>query len=196
MKIRTKEEASRVSYGEAWIAFSGSEQKFMNSFASGPLGELKKLIGPIAALQILGPSETLKVKFEVIKETAIFNRDVPMMDEKKRGEIENSLNSLAGHLVFLFKAAVKAEEILKAEGWKYDPVDGHVTRIRKGKGGSFIRRCISAYYSSLEGVTNNPETREKVKTFLSHYFPPHLLDPRPRGNIYQAIYDATMRQNL
>ena len=62
-----------ATLGELWVGMPGGRIR-----AGQRLGKLGDLLGPVAALRLIGSSENLFGKSEVLKNVALFNHDFPI----------------------------------------------------------------------------------------------------------------------
>lgn len=150
------------------------------------IGGLAEFIAPFICLADRGTSSSREAELEAVRTTiAIIRR--PLMSLVAGIETVERLEVLCIHIERMRHAAAMAEELLRRNGWKFDPKKKKVREVAPRKGGDFlasiIRRLGLEYGSDSAG-------RVKIKNFLAPIFEDYL-DSGPRGNIARALENIT-----
>ena len=198
--------------GRIWLEVS-EPGKGVNP-GPAPLGDARKLLAPIAALQVLADdvrgdadplpvSKQLEKKMKAVRAAAVINRrflgddpiwaDNSLWSDDERELTEDRLEALKARLDYCLMRAREAERIIQKVGYEFNPRTKQVqSRGTKGRPALLLNRCIVAMY--VEIITKaSPDTsprsdiRKTIATVLRRYFPREKLNAGPHGNIDKAI---------
>jgi hypothetical protein len=184
--------------GELWVDLPG-----IGIRVGQRLGELGELLGPVAALRLIGPSEALFEQAEQLKIVALCNHGFPVRQlwtEEDRNDTEGRLDRLGGRLNFCYKRALEAEKILAAAGWKFNPKTRKAARIRGGRGRDLLRECVWVIYAGkyreeygTASLLKKLSVRRKIAKELLPYFDAMELSPKSGALIDYVIRKGETR---
>jgi len=157
----------------------------------GPLEELNSLLGPLAALQQLESSQRLREMYDQGKLFYDFAETARWLDDEHKPKVCEGLELLGAHLVWLLSKVEQAEEELKEQGWQFDPATRTAKTIpQANRPEQFINRVIKlvfVYLNEQFSVSNSKETRERIRKYLTPFFPAEMLGSERHGSISRAI---------
>ena len=147
------------------------------------LGTLSVFLHPIQFIAEHGTSETLAREMKTLQsvEPILRRHRRPPFQRPIRSKIMAEIDVEIRWFKAMYRAAVKAEELLRKHGWKYDPTTGRVSVTGKRKGQELLVRMIQRL-----GVEygHTAKARRRIKRELAPFFD---VDAGPRGNIARAL---------
>ncbi len=147
------------------------------------LGTLSVFLQPIQFIVEHGTSETLAREITTLQSVnPILRRHRrPPFQRPIWGKITAGIEVEIDWFEAMYRAAVKAEELLRKHGWKFDPTTGRVSVTGKRKGQELLVRMFQRL-----GVEygHTAKARRRIKRELAPFFD---VDAGPRGNIARAL---------
>ena len=157
------------------------------------VGELRKLLIPILALQVYGSATEITAKIDTVANTIKIVRDHNDFREDfpERKQTISDLEKIIADMEEDRPRMEEAERFLAEAKWKYDP---DVKKIRelpggeKGRTGGFLARCcVAVYVDQYYGQKLTAGVLQDIKKHLSEFFPEEYLDASRKGSIYWAV---------
>jgi len=149
----------------------------------------------IAAIGTFGTSAKLKRQFDVVREVAFINRDLPAMNEEDRKRQAASLNELGGYILAPIARMERIEDKVSALGCRVNPETGKVSTKQKSKGRDKVRERIlkiytESYREEYQGATTKRQfaIRQAIGKRLSDHIDERELSPD--ANAGALIYDT------
>jgi hypothetical protein len=181
-----------ATLGELWVGLPG-----LGFRAGRRLGELGELLGPIAALRLIGCSEGFSKQLELHKSVAFcyHNFSIPQLwTGNDRTKTEGHLDRLGGRLNYCYERALEAEKILRVKGWRFNAETKKLLRIARHKGRDLLAECVWKIYSEkFREKGNTFPVRRKIAAYLGPYFECDELKKASGGPTYTAIYNREKR---
>jgi len=166
------------------------------------LGDLRRPLGFIQALRLLGSSEEIERRLKEVEQAEISNTQLhdamgQLWPVAERETTANCLGRLRERLREAKKHMVVMENQLETYGWRFNPKTRKVSRIAGHKGPDLLAEIVwKIYQERYKNKKNTTIVRREIARLLAPYFDADELDTRGRTGapIYAAIYNRKYRE--